>query len=87
MPSFAKDYQPVNQRESDEDSEKLDETSSTESDSQKFSHSYLSNYSSWVGRARWIPWVLILCLIISNWYALAKLKAKEIPNAVFCKVP
>jgi hypothetical protein len=84
-PSSVKDYQPVNQRESVE-AEKQYETSTTPFRVEKPSYSHFERGSAWITWTRWVPWVLILCLIISNGYALVKLKSRAIPNAIFCKI-
>jgi hypothetical protein len=40
-----------------------------------------SRWSVWI---RWIPWTLVLCLVLSNWLALAKLRNQRISNEIFC---
>jgi L-lactate permease len=70
-PSFLKDYLPVSQQEGVEDTEKLERGASP------------SRWSVWI---RWIPWTLVLCLVLSNWLALAKLRNQRLSNEIFCKM-
>jgi len=81
MAFWARKYFPVCQQEKVDEFEDMEKTSS---DLKPLEHApaYASKRTTY---AIWIPWLFVLCLVISNLYTRAKLKALTIPNQIYCK--
>jgi hypothetical protein len=41
--------------------------------------------SNWTVWSRWIPWVLVAVLTVTNWYAWRTNNPTDIPDEIFCK--
>ena len=86
---FAKDYLPVNQPESVEDSEGVEKMgdSSANVDLERFTrpqHPRISGLSVFI---QWLPWVLVGSLVISNWFTWTALKSVTPDDEVFSESP
>jgi L-lactate permease len=75
---FTRGYQQVGQEDSSEKSSR----SSTEV---RLSRSSMPTH--WATIFRWLPWMLVSILIITNWYAWVVTKSAQFPGSAFCELP
>ena len=85
---FVRKYLPISQKDIVDGSQDIEEggsSASSEFEPREKDFTLPAKPSVLSLWTRWLPWLICLCLLLSNIHTWVKLNASEFPDAVYCK--